>query len=139
MLIHTWACAASILSNVCFQGFHGCMLFTPEFVFANTQLYWTFMLGSCLHSFLLWTTGTSEAAYPGHTSGKRRKKKEAKQNLDKDHAALEAASGIFGDRGGYVRHELELAEQAGVDDNIVCEQFARLFCGQHTSIDSPLP
>ena len=69
MLIHTWAFAASMLSNVCFQGFHGCMLFTPEFVFANTQLYWTLMSGSCLHSFLLWTTGTGEAAYPGHTSG----------------------------------------------------------------------
>ncbi|KAF5829249.1 hypothetical protein DUNSADRAFT_16362 [Dunaliella salina] len=63
-------------------------------------------------------------------------KKEAKQNLDKDHAALEATSGIFGDRGGYVRHELELAEHAGVDDNIVCEQFSRLFCGQHTSLQS---
>ncbi|KAF5826523.1 hypothetical protein DUNSADRAFT_2827 [Dunaliella salina] len=87
------------------------------------------MPGSCLHFFLPWTTGTSEAAYPGHTSGKHRKKKEAKQSLDQDHAALKAASCIFGDRGGYVRHELELAEQACVDDNIVCEQFARLFCG----------
>ncbi|KAF5835691.1 hypothetical protein DUNSADRAFT_6970 [Dunaliella salina] len=78
-------------------------------------------------------------ASPAAPAWQIRKKKEAKQNLDKDHAALEAASGIFGDKGGYVRHELELAEQAGVDDNIVCEQFARLFCGQHTSVDSPLP
>ncbi|KAF5826970.1 hypothetical protein DUNSADRAFT_1650 [Dunaliella salina] len=49
--------------------------------------------------------------------GKHKKKKDAKQNLDKDHAALETASCIFGDRGGYVRHELELAEQTGVNEH----------------------
>jgi len=61
-------------------------------------------------------------------------KKEAKQNLDKDHAAQEAASCIFGDRGGYVRHELELAEQAGVDEH--CMQAICTTVRGHISIYS---
>ncbi|KAF5827441.1 hypothetical protein DUNSADRAFT_638 [Dunaliella salina] len=71
----------------------------------------------CGWFFLLLNSEGSHVHFYTCYTGIHRKKKEAKQNLDKNHAALEVASCIFGDRGGYVRHELELAVQAGVDEH----------------------
>lgn len=57
--------------------------------------------------------------------------------MDKDHAALEAASCIFGDRGGYVRHELQLAEQAGVDEH--CHASNLHDCSVHILVFTVIP
>ncbi|KAF5829135.1 hypothetical protein DUNSADRAFT_16506 [Dunaliella salina] len=52
---------------------------------------------------------------------------------------MEAASCIFGEREVDI-YGMSLSWQSKrVLMNIVCEQFARLFCGQRISIYSPIP